>query len=179
MSRKRNLSAAEYLQHGKRQNLNKTSIGSKGCSKLFICCVLARALEYVIKQSELGNISSFPFAPEVVCQWLQLAHSDCNLVALNERQSKELFPNGNETQALTMDYCKFIQIFAHLIQGTIFHTANHANSIDNNLGNIHVCPENDVQEEREIDMKVLPGWTVFSTNDTTTYWTDPKQFFTW
>ena len=51
-------------------------LSSTGCSRAFITCVLARALEHVKAVRSISSIS-FPFATSDIETWLELAAQDC------------------------------------------------------------------------------------------------------
>ena len=51
-------------------------VTSVGCSRAFITCVLARALEHVKSVRSISSIS-FPFATSDIENWLHLAAQDC------------------------------------------------------------------------------------------------------
>jgi hypothetical protein len=73
------LSDDERLSTGeppKKRGRGSATVTSLGCSRGFITCVLARALEHV-KALGPGASISFPFANADITAWMQLAAEDC------------------------------------------------------------------------------------------------------
>ena len=245
MSRKRlNSNSIECMQQSQIRNRKSISVSSKGCSKVFICCVLSRALEYVIRQTELGSgsgsIVSFPFEPELVTQWLLLAHSDCSAIdnhnnhnvnngygnnSNNRNSSNTTTPAATPTPTVPVTYAMMLQILNDCMQGKMFEADPNDNSNSNSNYNTNISHNttssgnnssistrsSKVDEEyshinpmdgtdgtdgmegtewnlpstiSSVPLPVplplpLPGWTVFDTHNASSYWTEPKQFFTW
>jgi hypothetical protein len=56
-----------------------SQVTSRGCARAFIICVLWRGWQYVRYSKAAGDSICFPFADEVVQEWIDSAISDCCL----------------------------------------------------------------------------------------------------
>jgi hypothetical protein len=72
-------------------------VSSKGCSRAYILCVLNRALEYVQMLRVYSQPAAFPFAKDVIENWLLLATGDCSIDLQLELGVIDYFPGDTST----------------------------------------------------------------------------------